>query len=241
MFTTEHFIWLGISFVMICTLLICSVRFKWSKKTCVYIICGISVLSELTKLFSHINYDGNHTSAMEHYMLAKSLPFHLCSILIFVYFYLALSKNEERKEKLLSFVVPTGLFGGLLGIVMATGETSFCDPSSYQSFIYHAGILWFSLYCILTKQVKMEFRDYFRNCAALFALAIVSIWINSVLQVYNTNFFFTVEPPAKDLPVLNTDHGWYVYFVHLLTVGFFCESAVCLPLGIKSRKKRGEK
>ena len=53
---------------------------------------------------------------------------------------------------------------------------------------------------------------------------------------YNTNFFFVVRPPVKGLPLLNLNHGWFVYFITLLCLGFIGITLVHLPFLIKEHK-----
>lgn len=238
MFSPEHFIWIAICAVMIGALLFCSLHFKWSKKTCIYIMSGIALASETVKIFTHIQNNG--------YIEKGALPFHLCSIFIFVFFFLCFSKNEKLNDKLISFFVPIGLFGGFLAIMMATSGVNFAKPYAYQCFIYHAGIMWLALYFICTKQVKLGLKDYIRNLVILFALAIIMIWVNGMLtcqvtidgvvEEFEPNFFYVVRAPASGLPFLNTNHGWYVYFAHLSCAGIILETLVSLPYIILEKK-----
>lgn len=228
MFSTEHFIWLGICAVIIGLLLFFSLKFKWNINVATYIMAGVSLASELLKIFTHIQDNG--------YIEAGALPLHLCSIFIFVFFYLALSKNEKNKGILRSFFVPVGLFGALLAIIMATSGVNFAKPFAYQCFIFHAVMLYYALYLIITKQVDLGLKVYIRNLIVLFSLAMIMIWVNGALQSYDTNFFFVVRPPASGLPVLNLNHGWFVYFCHLACTGVILETLVSLPYIIKEKK-----
>lgn len=228
MFSPEHFIWLAICAVIIGGLLFCSLKFKWSKKIAIYIMAGTSLVSELLKIFTHIQDNG--------YIEAGALPLHLCSIFIFIFFFLCFSKNEKLNEKLISFFVPIGLFGGFLALIMATSGVNFAKPYAYQCFIYHAVMVYLALYFIVTKQVKLGLKDYIRNLIILFCAAIIMIWVNGALQNYETNFFYVVRAPASGLPFLNTNHGWYVYFAHLASAGVLLETIVSLPYIILEKK-----
>lgn len=236
MFTLEWYIWLGICAVFIATLLILSLKLKWNKKTVIGVMCIISLLSELSKIFSHMREVNDEYGFV---ILRYCLPFHLCSILIFVYFYLFFGKNEELKEKLLSFTVPIGLFGGFLAMILATSGVDFTAPYAYQCFIYHAGCFYFSLYFIITKQVDLGKKALIRNCISLFVLAIIMIWVNGAFYdegTHNVNFMFLVRPPMEGLPFLNLKHGYIPYFVHLCSLGLFLEFLVSLPYIIKEKK-----
>ena len=165
-----------------------------------------------------------------------SLPFHLCSILIFAYFYLPFAKNQKFKKYILGLVVPIGLIGATLAIIMATSGTDFTDIDSYQCFIYHAGMIWFSIYLIASKEVDLGVKVWLRNMLSLLGMAFVMIWVNGMLQEYDTNFWFVVRPPRDNLPLLNLNNGWYVYFLTVLSLGFIGVTLVHLPFMLKERK-----
>ena len=239
MFTTEHFLWIGISIAQIAVLLFVSLKFQFDKKKVYIMMAVIAVASELTKIFSHMlmEYDADGT-LLRGFINPKSLPLHLCSIFLFLILFLLFNKNEALEKKLISFFVPIGLFGGLLAILMATSGTDFRAPYAYQCFVYHSGMVYVALYFLITKQVELGFKAYIRNLLWLFSLAILMIWINGALSVYETNFFFVVSPPAENLPILNLNHGWYVYFLSLCGCGFLLETAISLPYIIKERKNK---
>ncbi len=141
MFTTEHFIWIGLSIALIVVLTFVSIKFKFSFKTAALIMMGISICSELAKIFSHMEFV-NGTNASEGMVIeVTALPLHLCSILIFAYLYLPFSKEGKVRDFITSFSVPVALIGGTLAILMATSGTNFLKPYAYQCFTYHSGMI----------------------------------------------------------------------------------------------------
>lgn len=271
MFNLDHILWLVVSGVMVFLLTFFSVRKKWSFKKVITIMAIIAIVSEVYKIATHMfpvtrsdflgeggSVEG-YSNAM--YLLPKSLPFHLCSILIFFIFYLALSNNQKMIEKVKTFVVPVFVIAGGLAIIINTSFKSSINNfesfigcqkdlqehnmssylqslSAYQYFPYHAGILWVGLYLIITKQVKFGLKEWLRNDVILFALLVFAIWINSFFIKFQTNFMFVVCPPADNLPLLNLDHGWYVYMVHYMFVGAFLTFLFQLPWIIKEFKTK---
>ena len=237
MFTTEHFIWMGICAVVITLLSFLSVRLRFSFRTAALIMAGIALASEVSKIISDMEYV-NGTDATKGMVLdAGSLPLHLCSLLIFAFFYLPFAKNERLKETLLSLLVPVGLVGSIMAILMATSGTDFTTMDAYQCFVYHAGMTWFAIYLVATKQVDLGRRAWRFNLAALLLMAICMIWVNSMLQAYKTNFWYVVRPPVEGLPILNLDHGWFAYFGTLILCGFVGLTAVHLPFMIKEKRQ----
>ncbi len=239
MFTTEHFIWMAICFVFIACLTFFSIRFKFSFRTSALIMAGASLVSETSKILSHMEYVDKKDISEGMVIEPTALPLHLCSLLIFAFFYLPFCKNEKVKSILVSLAVPIGIIGSLLAIFMATSGTDFTAPEPYQCFLYHSTMIWFSVYLLITRQVDLGKRAWLRNMGTLFALAISMIWVNGALSQYDTNFFYVVRPPVDGLPLLNLDHGWYVYFATILAVGFICVTLVHLPalIGEARRKK----
>lgn len=228
-----------IDFGFIGLMLFFSLKFKWKRKVVINIMSVLALTSELVKFFNRIREITNDAGVIiGGYIDAKALPLHLCSILIFIFFYLALTPRKENKA-LISFATAVSLIGGLLGVLVATSGTSFTDVSTYQSMLYHAAIVWFALHFIITKQVDLGLKAYIRNGIALFALLMIMTWINGALHEYNTNFFFTTYPPVDNIPFLTTKYGWYVYFVHLVFTGFVALGLLSLPyIIIEFRNKK---
>ncbi len=239
MFSTEHFIWIGICIVFIVALTYASLRFQFSFRTAAFIMAGISLASELSKILSHMESAADGGAVIE----ATALPFHLCSILIFAFFYLPFAKNEKLKKYLLNLTIPVAFVGASLAILMATSGVNFAKPEPYQCFLYHAGMIWFAIYLICTKQVDLGKKAWLINLASLFVLAIIMIWVNGLLQVYDTNFMYVVRPPKDNLPLLNLNNGWYAYFAILVACGFVGVTLVHLPSLIKEflRERKAKK
>lgn len=233
MFTTNHFIWMGICAVMIGLLLLLSLKLKFSRQRASLLMALIALASELCKIFTHIQEPSAGGGVLE----PDALPLHLCSILIFLIFFCAFSHRQQLVDQTVSLCVPVALWGGPLAILMATSGVNFAKPFAYQCFLYHAGLLWWALHMLLTKQVDLGFKAYTRNLKVLGGMLVMMIWVNSALSVYDTNFWFVVRPPAKGLPLLNLNHGWLCYFLTLVGIGLFALSVTHLPAIIRERKK----
>jgi len=237
MFTANHFIWLAICAAVIGGLLFAALKFKFSFKVATYITAGVSLASELCKIFTHIepvtDEDGEIIGGV---LDPGALPFHLCSILIFVIFYLTVAKNERLIEKLKSFIVPVAILGGTMALLIPTSGVDFAKPFAYQCFVYHSIIIWYSVYLISTKQVSLDFRSYKNNMLLLTSLMFIMLWVNSILSVYETNFLYLVKPPMENLPVLNMDNGWFVYFLSLFAVAFTLFTLFHIPFIVKNKK-----
>ena len=259
MFSGDHFIWLAISAVIFGILLFLSTKFKWSYKTATFVLLGIYVSSELFKIFTHMfpasrwlgegsTVDG-FSGDLAKYLLPKSLPFQLCSFMIFFVFYMAFSKNQKGVEIAKSFSIQVFLLAGSLALILATclnskntahlGD-SFKDSQfgPYYYFYYHAGMLWYGVYLLMTKQVKMGLKVWLTNLALLLCVFVIAFWATSFTLIYETNFMFVAAPPAKGLPLLNLNHGWHVYIVHYMMIAVILTFLFQLPAIIKEIKQK---
>ncbi len=245
MFSTEHFIWLAICAALCAGLFIANKYFKFSFDTVLNIMVTVSVLSEVTKIFCNLEPSGHSEGGMV--LDPGDLPFHLCSIQIFLIFAIKFFlKSDSAKEKLLAFMCPSMIIGATCALFIPTVGTEFTKAVVYQYFIYHAFLIFFASYILSERLVKWDLMSFFRNLAFLGIFALICTWINSALikSVNKINFMYLVRPPMEDLPILNLDNGWGVYFATLaalavVLIGIF-HLAVTLPGYIKRKRSQKE-
>ncbi len=233
MFTTEHFIWLGICAVIIAVMLIVSKKFNFNIDLVVNILLIVSLVSEVTKIMCNM-LPSPHMEGGR-FLDPGDLPLHLCSIQIFITFaYKFIFKSEKIKQTILAFQVPTMLIGAIIALFVPTVGVKFTNVQVYQYFIYHAFIIFYPIYILREKLVSWKFKTYGINMALVGIIALVVLWINSALSVSactceeclagmhghfdRANFMYLTYPPMKGLPLLNLDNGWYIYFITLASL-----------------------
>lgn len=235
MFTTEHFIWIGLCAAFVAGMSLINAKRNFSFKLAGYIMSGICVLSEVSKIMSDMAESpkgGMHLDPL-------SLPFHLCSLMIFVVFYITFGKESKAKRLLINFIAVMGTLGGFCAIMIPTNGTDFSALPAYQCFVYHAGLMWFSLYLIFSKEAKLgSIKSLGRNLLILVILAFAMLYINGALSVYDTNFFYLTRPPMDNLPYLNLNHGWYAYFLRIAALGILAITLFHFPFILKERRKK---
>lgn len=217
MFSINHFIWLAIVLVTIIGLLVLQKIKKIKYNTIITYMFIVSIISELIKIFSNLIQTSEGGTVLD----PADLPFHLCSIQIFFIFALKfLVKTEEGKQKLLGFMSPTMLVGGALALFIPTVGVEFTKLQVYQYFIFHANIITFAIYVLKERLVNYTWKSFFRNISYLGMLALIATWINSLLSVTNpkVNFFYLCRPPMENLPILNLNNGWFVYFLTIAAI-----------------------
>lgn len=236
MFTTEHLIWIGLCAAFIVGM--CIFSRKWSLKRAGLVMSAICLVSEISKMMS----DMLESPGGGRHLDPRSLPFHLCSLMIFVVLYLTFGKEGKARRTLANFLAVVGTLGSFCAILIPTNGTDFTRIPAYQCFVYHAGLMWFSIYLILSGQAELgRVKALAINLGVLLALAFVMLYINGALAAYDTNFFYLTRPPMEHLPYLNLDRGWYVYFLRLLLLGTVLITLFHLPFLLYERRKREEK
>ncbi len=233
MFTANHFIWLAGCAVVIAVGAELAVRKKISRRTACAIMSAICVLSESVKIMNRMEPSPFGGYALD----PAALPFHLCSIQIFIVFYMTFAKDGPTKDKVASFSVPAALLGGFMALIIPVDGVEFWNSEAWQGFGYHSGLVWLAIYFLRTRQVDLGWKAYGRNLLLLAGLAVVMIYVNGAFFAYGTNFLFVTRPPMDGLPILNLDHGWGVYFLSLCGVAVALMTLLHLPFLIAERRK----
>ena len=182
----------------------------------------IGLISEIIKVF----YYTMANEATHGGVLPKTdLPFHLCSIQILFFGVMVYSKNEKLKQLLLSFMIPSCLFGGVAALLIATTSSLNGGPIlTVQYFGYHAAISVFAMVLLFGGKFRLTVRHYVNCLKFLVVLMLFAMYINSVLYdgVSNINFMYVASPPQKGLPFLTEEYGWLVYICHYAFTVVFC-------------------
>jgi uncharacterized membrane protein YwaF len=158
---------------------------------------------------------------------------------------LNISKNEKAKRVLLSFMVPSCLFGGIAALLIATDSSrNGMWILTAQYFLYHVAIIIFAMYVLRSQEFKFTIKDYFNCLKFLGVIGMIAIYVNSILNDGSgkINFMYVVAPPADNLPILNLDHGWFVYILSYAGVALLFISLTYIKpiinaiMGLKSDK-----
>ena len=206
------------------------------------IMLGIGLVSEFIKVFYYIIAN----EATHGGILPKTdLPFHLCSIQIIFIAVLVFSSNEKLKNLLLSFMIPSCLFGGVAALVIATGSSLNGGwILSVQYFGYHVAISVFALALMLGKEFPMTIKCYVNCLKFLVVLMLFAVYINSILYdgVSNINFMYVASPPQSGLPFLTEKYGWLVYICHYGFTVLFCVTLCYIkPIVVAIKEKLSRK
>ncbi len=257
MFSPQHLVWLAICAVAIFLTLRELLARKLPLEQVLSASCVLAAASEFIKLLTYIQMvptaDG---SAMHMFIEWRHLPFHLCSIQIFLIFYVRFAESAKRRETILAFMYPTCVFGAFLALVLPSIFTNgiepaqaFTHPIAYQFFVYHSMLIVLGVYIARCGEVNISFSRHLRSSLAIIlALGMMSIYMNSafayvtytgttLLGVENTpNFFFTYRTPIGLL--LTERWQWYVYIAIVIALAVLVFTVFYLPFRDK-RPARG--
>ena len=256
MFSTQHFIWIGICAVLIALACVLLKKYRPSLTSVLTVACVGCVLSEVIKVFGAMmlvpSADGSRVYL---YMSMHDLPFHFCSLQIFFIFLARLTKSPQIRETVLAFLYPTGIAGGAFAIALTTTfkesvplEQAFTHPTAYQFFLYHSMLIVLGIYIAMSGQVHIKGKHFLSTAGILLGLGFVSIYLNSMFAVpvyengkllsveFSPNFFFTYRTPIG-IKLTEMWH-WYVYLGILLSLVVVLLLAFYLPFWARERRTR---
>lgn len=222
LFGTKHIILMIISLFLVIALYFLSRKMKFTTicKTLFY----VGIVSEIIKIFYYIVQNEETYGGV----LPKSdLPFQLCSIQIILIALVVFVKNENFKRFILSFMLPSCLFGGIAAILIPTWSArNGLWIITAQYFLYHIALIIFSLHLFTNKELKLNVNDYFNCLKFLLIIMFFAIYINSMMYdgITDINFMYVVSPPQEGLPYLNKDQGWLMYIIKYAILVLFCVS-----------------
>ena len=257
-FGRNHLIFIVICLILIIGLSILIAKSEIKFSTLINIMLIIWVVSETTKLVSNMRYllsDGTLVKIIEYeakegvkilraYYPREHLPFHLCSIQPLFILAVKFTKNEKLKDILLKFIFPTATLGAVIAIFVGTIGGDLTNPQVYEYFLFHTFLTIFAISIVTKKQIQITLKSHLQTLLMIFLMFVGSIWVNSALSDTGTkssglytNFFYSMKPPLDGLPLLNLNHGWFVYFFTIVGIGLFTITLLQLPFIIKSLKK----
>ena len=237
MFTANHFIWLGAIALLIAVAFIVINKLKLSNQG---VGKGVMMLLIVLKLF-HVALSMKESEFGGYVLKQTQLSFHLCSIMIYTIIFVNIIKNEKVVKVLKSFMVPCLFIGALMALLIPTEGADFTVPRVWQYMLIHGVLVFYGIYLAVVERVDLSFKAYFNNLKLLICVTAVAFMMNSVLEQYKTNFLFLRVPPMDNLPLLNLNNGWYVYFVTLAIIACVLMLLVQLPfMALNKRKDKKE-
>ena len=247
LFGTLHIILIVACVALIVGLFVLSKKISFNTLCKILFIIGI--VSELLKVFTYIVINEEKYGGV---LPKTDLPFHLCSIQIIFIAIVNICKSEKLKRFILSFMLPSCLFGGIAAILIATSSSLNVWMITIQYFAYHSAITVFALNLMTRKELNLSIKDYFSCLKFLVIIMFFAIYINSVTSytvyemvdgvlvetVKSGNFMYVVSPPVDNLPYLNENQGWLMYIIKYAVLVIFAVTICYIKPIITAIKER---
>ena len=236
MFTLAHFIWLGAISAAIAAVLFIVKKLKISEGA---VGKTVMIVLIVLKLF-HMSLSMKASEFGGYVLDQTQLSFHLCSIMIYTVIFTNLIKNKKVIGVLKSFMVPCLFIGAAMALLIPTEGVDASVPRVWQYMLIHGVLVFYGIYLSVIEKVDLSFKAYFNNLKLLLCVLLLAFLMNSVLEQYQTNFLFLRVPPMENLPLLNLNNGWYVYFITLSIIACVLILLIHLPFIIADaiRRKR---
>ena len=236
MFSTAHLIWLGCIFAAIAIGYIVAKKLRPSHDRVHLIVTCLLIITHI--IYMAVSMREVDSEFGGFVLKQENLPFHLCSIMIYFTVFLRFIKNEKIVAKIKSFMVPAMFIGAAMALLIPTSGTNPTDIRVWEYMVAHGVLVFYGLYLVAIEKVDLGLKAYFSNLQLLLATAIFAFMMNSILVDGNANFFFLRKPPMDGLPILNLDHGWFVYIISLSIVACTLIFLIHLPFIIKEQKAK---
>ncbi len=225
MFTTNHFIWLGAIALMIAAALFAIKKLKITDRA----VGRATMIALIILKVFHLSLSMKESEFGGYVINQTQLSFHLCSIMIYTVIFTNMIKNKKLVDTLKSFMVPCLFIGAAMALLIPTEGVDPTVPRVWQYMLIHGVLVFYGIYLAAVEKVDLSFKAYFNNLKLLLGVTLIAFLMNSVLEQYKTNFLFLRVPPMDNLPLLNLDNGWYVYFLTLAAIACVLMLLVQLP------------
>jgi hypothetical protein len=208
MYSWQHFVWLGISIILIG---LCFYIFRFNPKTkkmsltnFLYFSSAFVFIQELIQMMAMMNFlpyaygNEHNVGGVVHYAPyfdPRDFPLHLCSIQFIFLFLAARQKDENKRKKILSFFFPTATFGAFIALAMSNVFTikndpnwmsqCFISPVFYSFFLIHAYLLFCGIFIATDKRIDFHFKDCLSGMFTMECLGFFSLMVNSAVTVVN--------------------------------------------------------
>lgn len=160
-----------------------------------------------------------------------AFPFQLCTTPIFVSLIYSFIKNNSIKEALLSYLAFFTILGGLATMIYPESCFVRTIEVNIYTMVLHCGSVIVSLFILMTKQIKLNLKTFFKGFIVFIIFIIIAQVLNIVM--YNTNIIngetfnmFYISPYfTSSLPIFDmlSEKLWYPLFllsyIVILTIG----------------------
>lgn len=192
-----------------------------------------------------ISWSGYITEG-EPFNFTTAMPLHTCSSFWYVPVLALFSKNEKLKSAAMCYLCTINMFGGIVGMFMATAMMDCYSLFSFygsQTMIYHAILFIFPLIMLGTGYYKPKADHLWRGYILFFAIAVPVFIFDNIfnadyMYIYDSSLLPIFKPIADAMPhrLLWTAVAFVAYFI-IAVIFHFAEIGIGRLFKCKDNKK----
>lgn len=218
-----HWGWIILTILLIVILSIS--KKKDSEKHLKIVLAGYGIVALILEILKQLIWSFNYdsvTSLVTWDYRWYAAPFQLCTTPIYVSIICLFLKNGKLRNSLLSFLAYYTILGSIMTILIP--DTCFTEDVlvNIHTMYLHCGSLVVSGYLILTKKVKLEYKNIMAGLYVFLGFVFIANMLNIIF--YNTgiigdetfNMFFISPYFISTLPVYNMIQEKVPYIIYLL-------------------------
>lgn len=228
LFGSKHLIGLFVVIIFVVLALFLVERYQVTFKNVILVVTiGLLLFEAIKLIFTTID---NGSFPMYH------LPFHLCSLPLYLYPILAFSKRTDFVKFVLPAAYATVLFGGLIALLYPANilgsETTWALTKSnvlpYISFVYHGLMIFGPVYLIRSGFYRIKMANIKEAFIVTFIFMVAAIIVNYTLE---KDFMLLREGNGSPFQFI-TEISPLLYTVVMILIGFLAvaifHSVTCL-------------
>lgn len=213
-FGSKHLLGLTVVFVLYVGIYIVVKRKEFQPKNVIISIAIFLLLLELGKIIYYVNENGSYPIG--------HLPFHLCSLPLYLYPLLAWCKNDKVKEFIKPAAFSGVLFGGVVALVYPiniigdnlTWAINKENLLPYVSFVYHGLMIFAAIYLVKSGVYQYKVTDVRNAIIIMLEFALIAIIVNFILN--------------EDFMLLNEGTGSPVAFIRNISSTLYTFTMIVL-------------
>jgi len=217
-----HVLWILLTFIALFSLYKIKNKHNDKQLKWVLAIYGIiAFLLELTKqLIWSFNYDPI-TSLITWNYEWYAAPFQLCTTPMYISLICLFLKKNKFRDALLSYVAFFTILGGLTTILMPSScFTSYIEINIHTMYL-HCGSLVVSIYLLFSKEIKLNFSNFFYGYIVFLVLTFIANTLNICFYQFGFigdetfNMFYISPYFISSLPIYNIIQESVPYILYL--------------------------
>ena len=169
--------------------------------------------------------------AIGKWTIQTMLPFHLCSVLVWLGAFMLVTKNQTIYE----YSYFMGIAGALQAVMTPDlGIYGFPHYRFFQTFISHGLIITSAIYMTVVEGFRPTWKSMGRVLVGMNIYMVLIFFLNSAI---GSNYLYVNAKPAT-ASLLDILPAWPVYLIYVEAIGLLCCLLLYIPFMVKDWRAR---